>query len=381
MPIGKFKSILRDKKDHFVITLYKKIRKKFNINQDSILLLKINNNELIRMPTKNDFHITIPKRFINNTNAISVEIFGVYGKERAKLRDKILFYNNLLNLKAIIPIKTIFGKQIFILEDKDYVRIWYPIGGGANHIKIKKEIDVVKISELVGFYFGDGSTSKGIRSFRLNNCEPSILNYCLNVLEEIGIARDRFKVQVIYSTNKEEITDHIKKRCIYYWSQILSINKDKIVSVNKSKNGRETLKYGSARVFIDNAVLVEIFLNGILKEFLKIIQKPKNKLENNISAGFLRGLLAAEGSIILRKNSLSSIGIAFNPHNEDVDLYKNLLSNLGLSWTFIHGNELVIHKFKNFKRLFELDAFKLHDKRNEKFMLGFKNHKYFKTKS
>ena len=63
MPIGKnLKFKLRDKKDHFVITLYKDFREKSNINQDSIILLNINGNEIIRIPNK-DFHVSIPKRF------------------------------------------------------------------------------------------------------------------------------------------------------------------------------------------------------------------------------------------------------------------------------------------------------------------------------
>jgi len=231
----------------------------------------------------------------------------------------------------------------------------------------------------MGFYFGDGNTSFRIRSFRLNNCESSALNYCLDILNELGISRNQIKLQIIYSSD-HEINGEVKKRCIDYWSKALSVDKHQIVSVNRSKNKMETLKYGSARVFIDNATLIEILLHGVLNKFIEVTKNPKNEVERKILVGFLRGLLAAEGSVILEKGSLRKIGIAFNPHSGDVKFYKRILENLGISWNCVHGNELIIHKFENFKKLFEMDAFKMHKKRNDKFLLVFRNHKYFKTK-
>lgn len=378
MPIG-IKAELRDKKDHFICTLYKDIRKRLKISTSNILFIEVNDTEFMRIPNK-DFHITIPKKTVkHNKRNINLKILGIYDRHSAKKRESILFQDNCMNIKAFIPRKTIFGHEIYVIDEGLYSYVWYPVGGGVKHLKIKNKTDYEKLSELIGFYFGDGNTSNDIRSFRLNNCESSTLNYCLDILEELGIKRSDIKVQIIYSSDKE-INSKIKKRCVLYWSKTLDINRNQIVSVNRSKNKRETLKYGSARIFYDNSILVEVMLHGILRKFIEIVKNPRNESEKKITEGFFRGLLAAEGSPILERGSLRKVGISFNPHTNDLEFYKILLSNLDINWKLVHGNELIIQKFENFNKIYKLNGFKMHDRRNNKFTSGFRGHKYFKTK-
>ena len=256
--------------------------------------------------------------------------------------------------------------------------IWYSTGGGADYIKIKKETSLEKIAELIGFYFGDGNTSANVRSFRLNNCEQSVLNYCLDILEDIGIRRDMVKVQVIYSTPYEKIGNSIKERCTSYWSEILGLKESQIVSINRSFGKTESLQYGSARIFLDNATFVELMLNGVLKRFIKFLKNPNSKEKRVILRGFLRGLAAAEGSVILTSlKSLSKVGFAYNPHSEDLDFYKLMLTNLGVNYAGINGNELYIYRMSNFKIFNDIDLFKMHETRKIKFNLGYQNHKFY----
>ena len=150
------------------------------------------------------------------------------------------------------------------------------------------------------------------------------------------------------------------------------------MSVNKSKGLTESLEHGSARIFFDSSVLVEIFLNGVLKNFMNFIINPKNINEMKILNGFLRGLAAAEGSITLTKlKSLSKIGLSFDPHSDELELYKKILKNIGVKYGGTKGNELYIYGIKNFKILNNIDLFKMHHRRREKFLLGYKNHKFF----
>ncbi|MDP1729557.1 MAG: hypothetical protein Q8L27_05135 [archaeon] len=377
MPIGSQNSQLRDKKDHFVVTLYKTFREKLEIRSSSILLLNVNGHELIKIPNK-DYHVTIPKKLItNNANKISLKIIKIYDVKKAKLRDNKLFFGNCANIEAFVPNKTLFGNDIFVLNNGVYSYIWYNISGGAKHIKIKNKFNAERLAELIGFYFGDGNTSLNIRSFRLNNCEPSTLNYCLDILEELGVPRKTIKLQIIYSTPKDKISDILKEKCINYWSRILNINNQQIVSVNRSYGKTESLEHGSARIFFDNAVFVEVLLNGILKKFIEIIKNPKTKIEKKLLEGFLRGLAAAEGSVTLTKlNSLSRIGLAYNPHSADLIFYKKILENLGIKVGNIHGNELLIYGINNFRLLKDINLFKMHHARREKFLKGYIHHRF-----
>lgn len=373
---------LRDKKDHFMVTIYKEERKKINISVGDILILNVGKDEFIRQVRKN-FWISLPKRLLknkNNNDKINLSIRKLAKIKDCEKRTKNIVYGNKLDIRYFIPRKTRLNYPLYIIErNKDHSSVWYPVGGGARHLNIKNFVNTNKIAELIGFYFGDGSTSKNIQSFRLTNCEPSVLNYCLDALEEIGIERDQCKIQVIYSTNKE-LTDDIKNRCIDFWSRILNINRKRIVSVTKAKNIRETLEHGSARIFIGSTVLVEILLHGLLKCFLQRITNPQEDVDYQLLRGFMRGLLAAEGCVYLNKQgSLIRVSISYNPHSEELNFYKTLLKNLGIGYGMIKGNELYIPRYKNMKKLFQLNAFKMHELRNQKFIKGFKNHKFFKT--
>lgn len=88
-------------------------------------------------------------------------------------------------------------------------------------------------------------------------------------------------------------------------------------------------------------------------------------------------MAAAEGGIYLNKyGSLSKISLSFDPHSDELSFYKKILGNLKITYGKDHGNELLIYGKENFKILKELDLFKMHKKRKEKFLLGYKNHKF-----
>src|SRR3989344_3754556 len=98
MPIGVINSKMRDKKDHFVITLYRDIRNKLDIVRSSIILFRINENEFIRIPNV-DFHVTIPKKFIKEKK-VNIEIMKIWDKDKAKKRQFRIFNNKKLNLSS-----------------------------------------------------------------------------------------------------------------------------------------------------------------------------------------------------------------------------------------------------------------------------------------
>lgn len=370
------KTKLRERKDHFVVTLYKAEREAINALLGDLIIFTIKGHELIR-PIRKDFHISLPKKLLqteHHLDNINLIIQAVVKRENCLFRSEKPFLGNQLNINHFIPKVTRHGYPLyFIKRDDDYSTIWFPIGGGVNHVTIKNQVPIEKIAELLGFYFGDGSTSHGIQSFRITNCEPSNLKYSLEILELIGIKRDCCKVQVIYSTDKE-IDSSIKERCTVFWSKALGIDKNKIVSVLPSRNVRETKFYGSARVFIDSSVLVEILLNGLLNGVVQRISNPSEENDYLLLKGFMRGLLAAEGGVTLNKNgTVVKVGISYDPPSYELDFYKKILSNLGIGYGKTKGNELYIYNHCNLLKLREIDAFRLHTARNAKFLSGFKS--------
>ena len=116
-------------------------------------------------------------------------------------------------------------------------------------------------------------------------------------------------------------------------------------------------------------------LEGLLKEFIKIMKKTRGtKRDKIILKSFLRGLLAAEGFPGHNKNGTTTrLGIAFNPHSKELEMYKIILTNLGIIYGKDNGNALYIYGRKNLNKIYELDGFKFHNKRKKKFNEGLKN--------
>jgi len=373
---------LRERKDHFVITIYKKDRKYLGVSVGDILILNLYGKEIVR-PVRIDFHISLPKKLLRHNihgDEINLTVVKIATRNESLKRPIGYIFGNRLDIRYFISKKTDHGYPLYIIPRDDHTStVWFPIGGGVKHITINNLVNIDEISEFLGFYFGDGTKCQNIQSLRLTNCEPSILIHCLNVLENIGIQRTKCKVQVIYSSPLK-ITKDIEKRCIRFWSKTLQLNEKRIISVSGFNNVRETKKYGSARVCIDSSVLAQIFIRDLMKKIIKKISNPKNNVNFRMLKGFMRGLLAAEGCPEFNiHGSLVKVGIAHNPHSDELELYRKLLSNLGIKYGKRNRNMLYTYGYDNMKIFKEFEAFKLHSTRNKKFLQGFE--KNSKTKS
>tara|TARA_Y100000310_G_scaffold343872_1_gene453612 strand:- start:6695 stop:7354 length:660 start_codon:yes stop_codon:yes gene_type:complete len=187
---------LRDLKDCFEVTIYKEIRKNINIFIGDIVILDLNGSEIIR-PVKADFHVSLPKRFLPNKShfdEINLLIKGIHKAKSCLERTTRRTSKQNLDIRSCVPSNTIFERPLYLIErENNSSTVWYPHGSKLKPITIKNFVDINKIAELMGFYFGDGTTCQGIRSFRLTNCEPSVLNYCLDVLEELGMGKTSVK--------------------------------------------------------------------------------------------------------------------------------------------------------------------------------------------
>jgi len=366
---------LRKRKDHYVITVYKTERTTHNICIGDLLVIVLAGEEIVR-PVRKDFHVSLPKRLIDKTSQKSpfiLDIIHTVKKEEALVRPSIPFADNMIDIRHCIPTITHHGYPCFIINRGDGVSsIWYAIGGGVDHFTINNLIDVEKLGELLGFYFGNGSTSPDITSLRLTNAEPSVLDYCLKVLEVMGISRDRFKIQVIYST-PAEVNEDIQERCILFWSDALGIPVGNIISVLKANNIRETKRNGSARLFIDSAVLVEVFLHSLLPFVMQRAGHPTCEQDEILLRSFIRGLLAAEGYPEFNTSgTLTKISIAYDPFSDEPKIYRALLQNLGVHVGKDGGNAVHIYGRENLKCFVNMDCFKMHATRKAKLLRGVK---------
>ncbi len=201
--------ILRDKGDHFRFTILKHQRERFNLKKEDILLLEVNGEKFVKK-VQNDFSIYLPKRISLSAGSLEVNILKIVSQPVALSRPSKPFIGELADIKHFIPRETTHGKPMFVVEDKDKMFIWFPIGGGVKPILIKRFVKVQELFEILGFFFGDGSI-ENVRSVRFINSEPSTLLHVIKFFKNLGVPKEKWKVQVIWS-GKHKPSKKIKKK-------------------------------------------------------------------------------------------------------------------------------------------------------------------------
>jgi len=185
----------------------------------------------------------------------------------------------------------------------------------------------------------------------------------------LGIDKNVLKCQIIYTTNTN-VNQEIINRCANYWSKVLDINKNQIVSVTKSSGKIESLLYGSCRLYIDNSSLSEVLLYGSLPKLIEMIKNPKTQDEIKMLHSFLRGLFAAEGYVPSKR--LDRVTLSFDQNSQELGLYKILLSNMGISTGKSRKCEVPIYGNQNLKRLKEINVFSWYKSKQNRFIKGYK---------
>ncbi|MBS3142461.1 LAGLIDADG family homing endonuclease [Candidatus Woesearchaeota archaeon] len=346
-----------------------------------LLVLNIKEQEYIRRVNR-DYQISLPQISYSNKNpgdAVALCVKMIVSQKTGSHRPRFSYTNKAIDIGAFVPSQTHFSSPVFIIpRDNQKITIWYPARGCAQPITLNRYAQPNDLGELMGFYYGDGSTGCGIRSFRLTNEEPSILKHCLKICCSLGLQIGQFKAQIICST-PDTLEEDKKKECVDHWCSHLQLHDHQIVSVTKSQSKYETKGFGSLRLIIDNATLTEVML-GVLQGTLKRVLNPTRKEDIELLKGFVRGLLAAEGSVMRNHhNSLIGISISYDPHSEELLVYQRLLSNLGIKCCGVHSNQLIVRKFENMKKFYSLRGFGLHARRNQLFMEGLCAHRYFRA--
>jgi len=370
------RAIAKDRNDNFQFIIRKKEREKFsNIAVGDVLLFRVN-HEVFMKKVHADFLLTLPKRlgFMNNKE-FSFDVIKHIKPVEALKRPSYFKNTNLVDIKYFIPRKTAFGSKIYVVDWKDCLYVWYPVGGGVKLVCMKRYCNAEEFFEIVGFLWGDGST-KNVRSLRFTNSEPSTLIEVVNFFNKIGIVRNIWKAQIIWS-GPNKPSRSIENNCKNFWKENLNLPRKNIVSVLWSEAKNSDFPFGSARLFIDNATLFEIFVNCALNW----VKNNIDNLNQNVTSCLLRGIAAAEAGPQLRNNfSLRRVEFSFNPESNESELYTRLLNkiNIATSKPDLNRNKFNVDGWNNFSKLYSIDVFKLHENKHKLFMKGFSNHRYTK---
>jgi predicted transcriptional regulator len=216
--------------------------------------------------------------------------------------------------------------------------------------------------EGLGLWEGEAGKSKGL--YFGNSCPELLLHFLRFVEQKLGLAREKFKVTV-NSPNLDEPEDLINRR----WSKKLRIPFEKFTHV--CYDSRINQEY--AQVYISGIVLSELMKN-LHEKFKSIILINKEYI-----VSYLRGVFAAEGSVILKPS-----GVIFKIDFSTIDMkWANFLSKsllcLGIrAGVYVSGGrKFQIYGRKNLEKVKEFKLYDLHPDKKIKFENGISKYQRF----
>jgi len=251
--------------------------------------------------------------------------------------------------------------------------------GRPFSVILPKEIKIS--SEVVGLIVGEGHF--GERHFVFANSNGVAIEKVLNFLEQFNIPIKKYLEISMKNKPKSFI-----KECKKFWEKEIG---EKIERIRIRKEFNNITPYGTIHLNINNVLIANLFK--------QIIPFSKDKIEKKkqLSIDYLRGIIAAEGNINIKKstNCVYMVRISASKQ-EERNHYKRCLKRAGLKlfckdmptvskleakqrgWKTTKGRAgaVIISRWENFIKILELDLLDLSADKKEKFLKYFKNNKF-----
>lgn len=226
-----------------------------------------------------------------------------------------------------------------------------------------------KFGEVIGLYYGDG-TKNNMRSIEFSNFCVELIKMWLEFLYTFDISYNDLEYRIKISENSRSKYNVTYPEIIGYWrKQLLQIPKDNIIKINwvksQGKASDYLRKYGTFVVRYNDSMF-SLFFNTLMKNIPTFIKT------NSFRKGFVRGLIAAEGNINIRKNeSLSLLRIAGSvKERKFISKLLNVYFKIKSS-DDNHSNQIYIGNIKQFRKLKKFNFHALHPEKQKRFESGY----------
>jgi len=281
------------------------------------------------------------------------------------------------------------GKLKFPLHykiTKNKVEFWYETKSGRfepQPITFSRFIPLNQITLKVFGLIQAEATKVNYTVFDFSNSNPDLIKIIVNYFEKLWlIPRRLWKCEITYWKGK--INKELEKGIKSFWSSLLKISPNQIkiregTSYRLSKKSKS--KYGVVSLRLPNKVFRSTIIH-VLKNYIY----PSVEKNSNLAGYYLCGLLSGDGTIVLNGNSISYIGLAFNPNSDELNHYKKVLNILNItpnlsSINHVERKNIQITGWKNFYQILKVTNCEpfISVEKNIKFYKGFLNNQYVKS--
>jgi len=274
-------------------------------------------------------------------------------------------------------------------------REFYKINKTSNMLDITKKyknkrgrpfsislLDEIKVyPETVGLIVGEGFISD--RHFVFANSNDNATHLVRDFLKQFNLP-----IRIYLEISTKGKSKAFIKECVNFWEKCLSI---KIKKIRLRKEFYNITNHGTIHMNVNNSLVAKL-----LKEIIFI---SKNKIEKNkqLSINYIKGVIAAEGNINIKKTTKCVYMIRISASKpKEREHYKRCLERMGIkiyckdmptispeegikrSWKTTRGRAgaVIISRWDNFVKIFELDLLEIHKDKERKFIKYFVNNKF-----
>ncbi len=239
--------------------------------------------------------------------------------------------------------------------------------GNTDSIILPKKIILDELFfEGLGLYFGEGSKSFGESHVTFTNTDFFLIEHMVIWFQRFGLSLEGLKFYI-------ERTKNNPNACpAYEFLTKIGVKKGQIKVTSIKKTG--------------NKLVIDIVIHNKLFKvmILQILGYFSYRIPNNTdwSASFIRGLIASEGCVRLFKPGLIhsvKISCANGAYRK---LYLSCLNTVGIhaceDLSTPNSESVAISRLENYKKLKDINAFKLSKTKSVKFLRGLSTYKKLK---
>jgi len=251
----------------------------------------------------------------------------------------------------------------------DLTRTFGGRGGRPIHISLPKQIKI--LPEVAGLFVGEGFFG---RSIVFANSNEAAVEEVLEFLRQFN-----FPVKAYLEISTKDAQNSFVDKCLEFWHKQIDVE---ISRVRQRREFSNTTKHGTIHLIVNNSILSEV-----LDELIRQI-KAKAENKKQISIGYLKGIIAAEGNINVKKTTGCVYMVRISAKKESERRhYKRCLERAGIKifckdmptisgeegirmgWKTTSGRAgaVIISRWDNFIKIAELGLLDLSEDKKTKF--------------
>jgi hypothetical protein len=294
--------------------------------------------------------------------------------ERNSVNESSMILRNdklYINSKMLFPSQQ-KKKKIYFIENNDYITVFYPEKRSSKPkpITLKNQFEITpEFLVRYGLYLTDGSKN---RNAKISSATPIIINEGIKLFETLGYPVDEISAWVQLHERSEKSLKAVRR----FWLKNTELKSYQIkkLRIKKSTGNAPVEQFGVLHLEAPS-----ILLRLMVSKLIELREEIVNGLPVDYYKYLLQGLFAGDGSIELtKKKTIKEIN--FTNCEENIrQMMGKLLDTFNIRYkNDVNKKEIRIYGYDNFRKINQLNIFKFHPERDEKFKIGLENAKTLK---